>query len=157
MISAVGVAHFTRFLHSLGPHACSVRLPLMSVSTDTPPSYNKSMQANQSKGYQSSHEAMGGMPAVALQPAGTVYPPQGGYPPPAGAVPSYNQSATNVIVQPPKSVITAGGCPACRVGAFERECTGCGIVCATVFFPCGILACLALRLRRCNNCGAVFG
>ncbi|BFZ03119.1 hypothetical protein BsWGS_06158 [Bradybaena similaris] len=127
----------------------------MSVPTDTPPSYNKSMQANQ--GYQPSYGTVGGVPAGAYQPAGAAYPPQGGYPPPAGAVPSYNQSGTNVIVQPQQSVVIVGGCPACRVGVLEEDFTCLGVLCAILFFPIGILCCLAMRQRRCANCGAVFG
>ncbi|KAM5152215.1 membrane protein BRI3 [Mantella aurantiaca] len=55
------------------------------------------------------------------------------------------------------SVVVVGGCPACRVGVLEDSFTCLGIFCAIFFFPIGILFCLALRQRRCPNCGATFG
>ncbi|XP_039630703.1 brain protein I3 isoform X2 [Polypterus senegalus] len=64
-------------------------------------------------------------------------------------------SSTYTIVQP--SVVVVGGCPACRVGVLEDDFTCLGILCAIIFFPIGILFCLALRQRRCPNCGATFG
>ncbi|KAK7112229.1 membrane protein BRI3-like [Littorina saxatilis] len=95
-------------------------------------------------------------------------PPQGGYgppppgaynqggQPPAGAVPSYQY---NVTVQPPTAqrVVVVGGCPACRVGVLEDDFTCLGVLCAILFFPIGILCCLAMRQRRCAHCAAVFG
>ncbi|CAB1342372.1 unnamed protein product [Coregonus sp. 'balchen'] len=62
---------------------------------------------------------------------------------------------TYTIIQP--SVVVVGGCPACRVGVLEDDFTCLGIMCAIFFFPLGILFCLALRQRRCPNCGATFG
>uniref|UniRef100_A0A8C5X4D0 Membrane protein BRI3 n=1 Tax=Malurus cyaneus samueli TaxID=2593467 RepID=A0A8C5X4D0_9PASS len=47
--------------------------------------------------------------------------------------------------------------PFCRVGVLEDTFTCLGVLCAIVFFPIGILFCLALRQRRCPNCGAAFG
>jgi hypothetical protein len=88
------------------------------------------------------------------------YPPQPGYPPAAGAVPSYNQghsSHTNVHVHPTQAVVLVGGCPACRVGVLEEDFTCLGVLCAILFFPLGILCCLAMRQRRCSHCAAVFG
>ncbi|KAG9333646.1 hypothetical protein JZ751_010714 [Albula glossodonta] len=66
-----------------------------------------------------------------------------------------NYGGTYTIIQP--SVVVVGGCPACRVGVLEDDFTCLGILCAIVFFPIGILFCLALRQRRCPNCGATFG
>ncbi|XP_041134272.1 brain protein I3-like [Polyodon spathula] len=78
---------------------------------------------------------------------------------PAAAMPPVAQqpncSNTYTIIQP--SVVVVGGCPACRVGVLEDDFTCLGILCAIVFFPIGILFCLALRQRRCPNCGATFG
>merc|ERR1719223_1747414 len=54
-------------------------------------------------------------------------------------------------------VILVGGCPACRVGVLEDDYTCCGILCAILFFPLGVLCCLATKQRRCSNCGATFG
>uniref|UniRef100_A0A8C4JRE9 Membrane protein BRI3 n=1 Tax=Dromaius novaehollandiae TaxID=8790 RepID=A0A8C4JRE9_DRONO len=78
--------------------------------------------------------------------------------PPPSAQPNY--SSTYTIIQQPAtttSVVVVGGCPACRVGVLEDTFTCLGVLCAIVFFPIGILFCLALRQRRCPNCGAAFG
>lgn len=80
------------------------------------------------------------------------YPAQGGY----QQLPSYQQQST-VYVQPQPQIIIVGGCPACRVGVLEDDFTCLGVCCAILFFPIGILCCLAMRERRCPNCGAVFG
>ncbi|KAK6476065.1 brain protein I3 [Huso huso] len=82
-----------------------------------------------------------------------------GYAQPAAALPPVAQqpnfSNTYTIIQP--SVVVVGGCPACRVGVLEDDFTCLGILCAIAFFPIGILFCLALRQRRCPNCGSTFG
>ncbi|XP_009884522.1 PREDICTED: brain protein I3 [Charadrius vociferus] len=78
--------------------------------------------------------------------------------PPPTSQPTY--SSTYTIIQQPAtttSVVVVGGCPACRVGVLEDTFTCLGVLCAIVFFPIGILFCLALRQRRCPNCGAAFG
>ncbi|XP_038069150.1 brain protein I3-like [Patiria miniata] len=71
--------------------------------------------------------------------------------PPAGYIPAQpiRVTSTNVVV--------VGGCPACRIGILEDDFTLLGVCCAILFFPLGILCCLAMRQRRCPNCGAVFG
>jgi len=95
-------------------------------------------------------------------------PYQGGYQQAAGGVPSpypvQNQPSymaapggTTITVQPQPQVIVVGGCPACRTGVLEDDFTCLGVCCAIFFFPVGILCCLAMRQRRCPNCGAVFG
>ncbi|XP_053606580.1 membrane protein BRI3-like [Plodia interpunctella] len=81
------------------------------------------------------------------------YPTYGPPPPPPGYMPNYG--ATSIIIQPP--IIAVGACPACRVGILEDDFTCLGILCAIFFFPIGILCCLALKNRRCSNCGAMFG
>ncbi|XP_026732814.1 brain protein I3 [Trichoplusia ni] len=93
-------------------------------------------------------------------PAGATYPPPPpgytpyGVPPPGtGFMPNYG--ATSIIIPPP--IIAVGACPACRVGILEDDFTCLGILCAILFFPLGILCCLALKNRRCSNCGALFG
>ncbi|CAL1541925.1 unnamed protein product [Lymnaea stagnalis] len=90
--------------------------------------------------------------------AGTPYPPPSGYAysQPAGGVPSY-QTSNLVVHNQTQSVVVVGGCPACRVGVLEDDFTCLGVVCAILFFPIGVLCCLAMRQRRCSNCGAVFG
>jgi len=77
-----------------------------------------------------------------------------GYP---GHQPSYMHPGTTITVQPQPQVIVVGGCPACRTGVLEDDFTCLGVCCAIFFFPLGILCCLAMRQRRCPNCGAVFG
>ena len=64
-------------------------------------------------------------------------------------------SATTIIVPP--QIIMVGACPACRIGILEDDYTCLGVLCAILFFPIGILCCLALKNRRCSNCGAYFG
>ncbi|XP_071546211.1 membrane protein BRI3-like [Panulirus ornatus] len=70
--------------------------------------------------------------------------------------PSYG--AIPVVVNPVRAadVIVVGGCPACRVGVLDEDFTLAGLCCAFWFFPIGILCCLAMRERRCSNCGACF-
>ncbi|XP_060068598.1 membrane protein BRI3-like [Ylistrum balloti] len=69
-----------------------------------------------------------------------------------------NYTSSNVIVQqqPASQVVIVGGCPACRVGVLEEDYTCLGVLCAILFFPLGVLCCLAMRQRRCPSCGAVF-
>jgi len=92
----------------------------------------------------------------------TPYPPQ----PPPGfqsypvqtAPTNYGATATHtVVITQPNDIIIVGGCPACRVGVLEDDYTCLGICCAIFFFPLGILCCLALKDKRCSNCGAYFG
>ncbi|XP_047993327.1 brain protein I3 [Leguminivora glycinivorella] len=94
------------------------------------------------------------------QPAGAPYPPPPpGYTPYGAAPPNTtylpNYGATTVIIPP--QIIAVNACPACRVGILEDDFTCLGILCAIFFFPLGILCCLALKNRRCSNCGAIFG
>ncbi|KRT78689.1 hypothetical protein AMK59_7334 [Oryctes borbonicus] len=70
-------------------------------------------------------------------------------------MPTYGTSTTTTVIVPPE-VIIIGACPACRVGILEDEYTCLGIMCAILFFPLGILCCLADKTRRCSNCGASF-
>lgn len=44
-----------------------------------------------------------------------------------------------------------------QVGYLEDDYTCLGILMAILFFPLGIICCLALKNRRCSNCGAYFG
>lgn len=57
---------------------------------------------------------------------------------------------------PVTQVILIGGCPSCRAGVLEDSFSVLGVLCAILFFPIGILCCLALKSRRCSNCGASF-
>lgn len=86
------------------------------------------------------------------------YPPNShivgsGYQPGYQPLPNYRQSqpvrVTNVVV--------VGGCPACRVGHLEEEFTLAGVLLAILFFPLGMLCCLLMKVKRCQNCGATFG
>ncbi|XP_052392127.1 brain protein I3 isoform X1 [Carassius gibelio] len=125
---------------------------------DRPPAYNTvpaaydygsvpaaGFQAPAPPPYQGFPAATSGFPA-----ASSGFPAAPG---PATSQPAYTNTYT--IVQP--SVVVVGGCPACRVGVLEEDFTCLGIMCAIFFFPLGILFCLALRQRRCPNCGATFG
>ncbi|ELU05494.1 hypothetical protein CAPTEDRAFT_229039 [Capitella teleta] len=84
-------------------------------------------------------------------------PPPPGFSPGPGQHPSYMQPNTTILVQPQPNVVVVGGCPACRVGVLEDDFTCLGVCCAIFFFPIGVLCCLAMRQRRCPNCGAIFG
>ncbi|XP_069123715.1 membrane protein BRI3-like [Argopecten irradians] len=92
-------------------------------------------------------------------PAGAYTGPPYGNTPPAGYQQGYQQgyNSNSVIVQQPApQIVVVGGCPACRVGVLEEDYTCLGVLCAILFFPLGVLCCLAMRQRRCPNCGAVF-
>ncbi|XP_021957145.1 brain protein I3 [Folsomia candida] len=115
---------------------------------------------------QSAYQYGGGDLPPPYYSTGPVPPPQGwstaGFPPPPpnyGTTPTYG--STNVILSEPvmfpaTQVIIVGGCPACRVGVLEDNFSCLGVLCAIMFFPLGILCCLALRDKRCTNCGAIF-
>ncbi|XP_060757721.1 brain protein I3 [Neoarius graeffei] len=126
---------------------------------DRPPAYNSVPGAYN---YQQPQPGYGAIPQSAPAPAAFPSPPPP-YPSPAAqgypAAPAHaaaaNCPSSYTIIQP--SVVVVGGCPACRVGVLEEDFTCLGILCAIVFFPLGILFCLALRQRRCPNCGATFG
>ncbi|CAB3376119.1 Hypothetical predicted protein [Cloeon dipterum] len=91
----------------------------------------------------------GACPPPGYQPyVGPTAPLQGAYCPTYGA--------TAITVQP-QEIIIVGACPVCRVGFLEDDFTCLGILLAILFFPFGILCCLALKNRRCSNCGAYFG
>ncbi|KAF4519804.1 hypothetical protein B566_EDAN006818 [Ephemera danica] len=99
-------------------------------------------------------------------PPYSVHAPLTGTPTPPGYQPYTNPSAplpghatygaTTITVQP-QEIIIVGGCPVCRVGYLEDDYTCLGLLLAILFFPLGILCCLALRNRRCSNCGVYFG
>jgi len=100
-------------------------------------------------------------PPPAYTPYATVHQP---LPTLLPSCPTYGSTSTTpsttVIIQPtpvhPDTIFLVGGCPACRIGVLEQEFTFLGILLCLLFFPLGILCCLALQQRRCLNCGAVF-
>lgn len=106
------------------------------------------------------------MPSVQTQnvpihgtPSAPTHPSNAGYQP----VPSYGafeNTPVNVVIQPaavvPQEIIVIGGCPACRIGILEDSYPCLGLLCAIVFFPVGILFCLAMKNKRCSNCGTEF-
>ncbi|EDW33688.1 GL13248 [Drosophila persimilis] len=85
-------------------------------------------------------------------------------PPPNMHMPTYGAFETtpvSVVIQPPQvalptEIIVIGGCPSCRIGYLEDTFSALGLCCAIFFFPVGILCCLAMKEKRCTNCGAVF-
>ncbi|KAM4632347.1 membrane protein BRI3 [Discoglossus pictus] len=127
---------------------------------DRPPAYSPvAMPA----GYEYGQQTYGTIPGAQQTPAQPVMqPPAYPYPTTTGYVapPQPTYPSTYTIIQQPAtttSVVVVGGCPACRVGVLEDSFTCLGIFCAIFFFPIGILFCLALRQRRCPNCGVAFG
>ncbi|XP_076273014.1 uncharacterized protein LOC143204317 [Rhynchophorus ferrugineus] len=121
-----------------------------------PPSYNES--EGLIGGAQTSSQAFHPYYGAPPQPTYGV-PPQPTYvipPQPAYAAPTYGATATTVIVTPP-DVVVIGACPACRVGVLEDDFTVMGVLCAILFFPLGVLCCLAMKEKKCRNCGAQFG
>ncbi|OCT61571.1 brain protein I3 [Xenopus laevis] len=126
---------------------------------DRPPAYSPPVPGGFDYGQQQNYGTIPGAPQTAAQPA---YPPAYPYPAASGYAPSSQLAypGTYTIIQQPAattSVVVVGGCPACRVGVLEDSFTCLGLFCAIFFFPIGILFCLALRQRRCPNCGATFG
>lgn len=65
-------------------------------------------------------------------------------------------SISHSTIAVPTEIIVVGGCPACRIGILEDDFTCLGVCCAIFLFPVGILCCLALKNKRCTNCGAQF-
>nr|XP_008122408.1 PREDICTED: brain protein I3 isoform X2 [Anolis carolinensis] len=124
----------------------SKRPLLAEEDRDRPPAYSPG--AGGGGGGAGPHGNYGAIPHA----PGYVVPP---IPPPH----SFPNTTYTIIQQPlpTTSVVVVGGCPACRVGVLEDTFTCLGVLCAIAFFPVGILFCLALRQRRCPNCGATFG
>ncbi|XP_077979968.1 membrane protein BRI3-like [Glandiceps talaboti] len=125
----------------------------MAEYRDKPPAYSPSPVFQQEYPPVGQPSYQGGAP-----PGYQTAAPPGYQPVPTPPPGSY--SHTTVTVQPvPQTtrVVVVGGCPACRVGVLEDDFTCLGVCCAILFFPIGILCCLAMRQRRCPNCGAVFG
>lgn len=49
-----------------------------------------------------------------------------------------------------------GGCPMCRIGMLEDNFPCPAVCCAILFFPIGVLCCLAMRNKRCSHCSYEF-
>lgn len=140
----------------------SSSVPYQPLPSDAPPAYAPTPSAGASA-YPPGYSTMPHDPYKNAQP-GPSYPgsyqsgaPAGMYP--SGA-PGYPQQPPVVQVihhQTTPSVIVVGGCPACQVGVLEDDFSCLALCCAILFFPVGILCCLALKERRCTNCGAIFG
>lgn len=85
---------------------------------------------------------------------GTMYGPPP--PPPKEQSPPQPQITTQYITVVPTDILRVGGCSVCRIGVLEDNFPCLGIFCAIFFFPVGILCCLALKNKRCSNCGFEF-
>lgn len=141
--------------------------PVGANASEPPPAYDSGLASSSTQGYQGGPANPPYSEPYKYGQAASAYP--AGYQPgaaygtfPAGtAVPtvyvSQPQGTYLHVHQPTPSVIVIGGCPACRIGVLEDDYSCLGILCAILFFPIGILCCLAMRDRRCTNCGATFG
>uniref|UniRef100_D3TKK4 Membrane protein BRI3 n=1 Tax=Glossina morsitans morsitans TaxID=37546 RepID=D3TKK4_GLOMM len=135
------------------------------------PSYEEAMQApleppSMALKYPSSHESTQQAPNPYIQQqhyASATAPNTSSHTGCYGQVPSYGAFESTpvsvVISQPltvPPEIIIIGGCPACRIGILEDSFPLLALCCAIAFFPVGILCCLAMKNKRCSNCGAEF-
>ncbi|XP_055911542.1 brain protein I3 [Eupeodes corollae] len=127
---------------------------MSKIMNDNPPTYTEVINS----------------PVSAHPPTvGIMYPPLSGTyqqataPPPVGQplpgyVPSYGAIGITptVTVAVPPQIAVIGGCPSCRIGYLEDSYSCLGLFCAIFFFPVGILCCLAMKNKRCSNCGTEF-
>ncbi|KAH8300369.1 hypothetical protein KR018_000004 [Drosophila ironensis] len=117
-----------------------------------PPSYEEVMNASSSQGTRL---------IAGVHHGAASAPPPNMHPPTYGA---FETTPVSVVIQQPAvvtaplptEIIVIGGCPVCRIGYLEDTFSACGLCCAIFFFPLGILCCLAMREKRCTNCGTVF-
>lgn len=146
---------------------------------DPPPSYSQAIAAPQHTpsappgewiylpSYLVHHSFMSvNVAAGALEPQMNSTPPYNPYLTQPQPQPNYNKTISSPVPNDPVSspanivihtqVINSDPCPACRVGILEYDYTCLGICCAIVFFPVGILCCLAMKNRRCLHCNAQF-
>ncbi|CAG0902612.1 unnamed protein product [Darwinula stevensoni] len=127
------------------------------MASDKPPPYSATAASNEAS-FMASAPADEATKAQHPPPYGwTPGSSSHAHPPPTG---SYNAGGTYGATDtsyPQAQVIIVGGCPACRVGILYDDFTLLGILMAILFFPMGILCCLALRQKRCSNCGAIYG
>lgn len=72
------------------------------------------------------------------------------------SIPTSYGAISQSSIAVPTEIIVINGCPACRIGVLEDDYTCLGVCCAIFLFPLGILCCLALKNKRCTNCGAQF-
>ncbi|XP_060096782.1 membrane protein BRI3-like [Heteronotia binoei] len=129
---------------------------------DRPPAYSPAAQGG---GYEYGQQGgYGTIPSVqpGFQPPPYTYPtgsPAAYAVPPAASPHAYPNTTYTIIQQPTTttSVVVVGGCQHAESESWKTHFTCLGVFCAIAFFPIGILFCLALRQRRCPNCGATFG
>ncbi|EEB18549.1 Brain protein I3, putative [Pediculus humanus corporis] len=104
-------------------------------------------------------------PFPSAPPPYSAYPTevqQYGFQTPVTQQPNYTPQQyipTPTFIQPSpvnQTVVIMGGCPSCRTGTLESDFTCCGILCAIFCFPIGILCCLCMKQKKCNQCGATF-
>ncbi|XP_031624686.1 brain protein I3 [Contarinia nasturtii] len=136
---------------------------------DQPPSYNEAINSPITPSappvgsgmVQSSIAVPSGsyMPNYPIQPLPQVQPEVITKPiRPLPTIPTNTSYGTlgQATIAVPTEIIVINGCPACRIGILEDDYTCLGICCAIFCFPLGILCCLALKSKRCTNCGAEF-
>jgi hypothetical protein len=140
--------------------ASSAYTPLPSTATpsDPPPAY-ASAQGYQGPSYPNTYKYEDQTSAATpAYPGGyQAGAPYGTFPAGVAVQPQSQQGTYLHVHHTAPSVIVIGGCPACRIGVLQDDYNCLGLLCAILFFPIGILCCLAMKERRCSNCGAVFG
>lgn len=99
-------------------------------------------------GYQPGFQPYPTQPIATAPPINYGAIPQQNFPQPMAYTTS---SATHLVIEP-NNIIIVGGCPVCRIGVLEDNFTCGGLLCALLFFPLGILCCLAMRTKVCSNC-----
>lgn len=123
----------------------------VQIMPSAPPSYDEAMGTNISQQHQQF------VPTIPIQQMTQTQP-----------IPTYGTMTVTTTTQPTagaplnpnqiiiKEVIAINACPVCRIGMLESEFTCCGICCAIFLFPLGILCCLCMQDKVCQNCGAHF-
>ncbi|XP_074657044.1 uncharacterized protein LOC141910218 [Tubulanus polymorphus] len=112
------------------------------MSQNAPPPYNPaSPPYPQPQPYGPPQPQPYGVPQQ--QPYGAPPPQQYGHP-----IAAQPHAASPTVV-----VVGNQGCQACQQGSYVSNFTCCGICCAIIFFPIGIICCCLMKERHCTGCG----